>query len=126
MTHDNDFSADLPKFAVNVVPTHLITSAHLASLLERYRAGDAEPLVFGDDNKPEAAVIPFSDLVGMLKRDRAEDHAFQTELAQRTKASDDSGDPGMALEELDDELGEPLCRQPFLFTHECFSSNRLD
>lgn len=93
MTHDNDFSADLPKFAVNVVPTHLITSAHLASLLERYRA---------------------------------EDHAFQTELAQRTKASDDSGDPGMALEELDDELGEPLCRQPFLFTHECFSSNRLD
>lgn len=99
MTHDNDLSAaDLPKFSVNVVPTHRITAAHLGGLLERFRAGEAEPLIFGDANVPEAAVIPFADLVGMLKRDRAEDHAFQSKLARRVREADASDEPGMTLD----------------------------
>lgn len=108
MTDSNDFSAaDLPKFSVNVAPTQRITAADLSALLERFRAGDAEPLIFGDGNVPEAAVIPFADLVGMLRRDRAEDHAFQSELARRVQEADASDEPGITLEELGDELGEP-------------------
>lgn len=108
MTDNNNFSAaDLPKFSVNVASTQRITAADLSALLERFRAGDAEPLVFGDGNVPEAAVIPFADLVGLLKRDRAEDHAFQSELARRIQEANASDEPGLTLEELGDELGEP-------------------
>jgi len=29
-------------------------------MLQRFRAGQAEPLIFGDDGQPEGVVIPFS------------------------------------------------------------------
>lgn len=115
MTDDNSTTAqpdvNLPKFSVNVAPTDRITSTHLSALIERYRAGETEPLVFGDDNVPEAAIIPFAAFVRLLKRDHAdsvrEEHAFQSELSRRIQESDTSEDPGMTLEELGDELGEP-------------------
>lgn len=111
MTDDNATNprsdASLPKFSVNVAPTQRITSADLGTLLERFRAGDAEPLIFGDDNVPEAAVIPFADFVRLLRGVHAEEHAFEAELSRRVQESDASDDPGMTLEELGDELGEP-------------------
>lgn len=115
MTDDNATTAQpdttLPKFSVNVAPTERITAAHLSALIERYRAGETEPLVFGDDNVPEAAIIPFAAFVRLLKRDHAdsvrEEHAFQSELSRRIHEADASEDPGMTLDELGDELGEP-------------------
>lgn len=104
---DEPSAADLPKFSVNVVSTRQIAAADLAALLERFRAGDAEPLIFGDGGVPEAAVIPFADLVGILRRGRAEDHADRSELSRRIREADDSDDPGLTLDELGDEIGEP-------------------
>ncbi|MFI6681737.1 hypothetical protein [Kribbella sp. NPDC050470] len=34
-------------------------SKHLPNLLELFRSGEVEPLIFGDAGQPEAVVIPF-------------------------------------------------------------------
>lgn len=117
MTHDHSApNTDLPKFSVNVVPTGQITSEHLGALLERYRRGEIEPLIFGDGNAPEAAVIPFVALVRLMKQDHAsyvrKEGAFQAELTQRVQASDAaraSGEPSLSVtvEELAESLEEP-------------------
>lgn len=112
MTHDNHTpDAELPKFSVNVVPANQLKCEDLRTMLNLYRRGEITPLIFGDDNKPEAAVIPFAALVRLMKYDHAaharEENAFQAELSRRIQASDASGDPGMTLEELGDELGGP-------------------
>jgi hypothetical protein len=101
------FDDSLPRFSVNVAPTSRITPTDLGALLERFRHGDSEPLVFGDGNVPEAAVIPFSAFVDLLKRVHADETAFQTELSRRIRDADHSDDPGLTLEELGDEVGEP-------------------
>lgn len=109
--HDNHTpDAELPKFSVNVVPTDQLRREDLRTMLNLYRRGEIIPLIFGDDNKPEAAVIPFAAFVRLMKHDHAahaEENAFQAELSRRIQASDASGDPGMTLEELGDELGGP-------------------
>ncbi|MEV7953007.1 hypothetical protein [Streptomyces sp. NPDC088141] len=110
--HDNHTpDAELPKFSVNVVPTNQLKCEDLRTMLNLYRRGEITPLIFGDDNKPEAAVIPFAAFVRLMKYDHAahahEENAFQAELSRRIQASDASGDPGMTLEELGDELGGP-------------------
>ncbi|MEU9167863.1 hypothetical protein AB0D34_08715 [Streptomyces sp. NPDC048420] len=110
--HDNHTpDTELPKFSVNVVPANQLKYEDLRTLLILYRRGEIAPLIFGDNNKPEAAVIPFAALVRLMKYDHAaevhEKHAFQAELSRRIQASDASGDPGMTLEELGDELGGP-------------------
>ncbi|MFD9867502.1 hypothetical protein ACFXI8_23755 [Streptomyces niveus] len=111
-THRNgDPDAELPKFSVNVVPTDQITREDLRALLSRYRRGQIKPLVFGDGGKPEAAIIPFAALVRLLKHAHADtnrkENAFRGELQRRIQESDASDEPGMTLEELGDELGEP-------------------
>ncbi|MFI1408742.1 hypothetical protein ACH4Y0_02205 [Streptomyces sp. NPDC020707] len=110
--HDNHTpDAELPKFSVNVVPTSQLKCEDLRTMLNLYRSGEITPLIFGDDNKPEAAVIPFAAFVRLMKYDHAahahEENASQAELSRRIQASDASGDPGMTLEELGDELGGP-------------------
>ncbi|MFJ9900591.1 hypothetical protein ACIQPR_45420 [Streptomyces sp. NPDC091280] len=109
MTHDNHApDTELPKFSVNVVPTNQLKCEDLRTMLNLYRRGQITPLIFGDDNKPEAAVIPFAALVRLMKYDHAhEENAFRTELSRRIQASDASSDPGMTLEDLGDELGGP-------------------
>ncbi|MFK0154211.1 hypothetical protein ACIQVK_19325 [Streptomyces sp. NPDC090493] len=108
MTRDNHApDAELPKFSVNVVPTNQLKCEDLSTMLKLYRRGEITPLIFGDDNKPEAAVIPFAALVRLTKYDHAHENAFQAELSRRIQASDASGDPGMTLEQLGDELGGP-------------------
>ncbi|MGW7685530.1 hypothetical protein ACWGID_32610 [Kribbella sp. NPDC054772] len=43
---------------VNFIDTG--TAAHnLPRMLQRFRAGQAEPLIFGDDGQPEGVVVPF-------------------------------------------------------------------
>ncbi|WP_327357864.1 hypothetical protein [Streptomyces sp. NBC_01304] len=103
--------AELPKFSVNVVPTDQITHEDLGALLSLFRRGQIEPLFFGDNSKPEAAIVPFAAFVRLLKHDHAgtirEESAFQGELRRRIQESDASGEPGMTLDELGDELGGP-------------------
>ncbi|MFF8914197.1 hypothetical protein ACF08M_12935 [Streptomyces sp. NPDC015032] len=111
-THDNRTpDAELPKFSVNVVPTGQLRREDLGTMLKRYRRGEITPLIFGDDNKPEAAVIPFAAFVRLMKYDHAahaqQETAFQAELSRRVQESDASGEPGMTLEELGAELGGP-------------------
>lgn len=93
MTHDaNVPGTSLPKFTVNPVPTDRITSEHLSVLLERYRRGEDEPLIFGDGSRPEAAVIPFEVFVRLKMYDHAvsvrerEEDAFQAEISDRVRA----------------------------------------
>ncbi|MFD8609403.1 hypothetical protein [Streptomyces sp. NPDC059631] len=109
--HDDDApDAALPKFAVNVVPTDHLRRENLATLLNVYRRGEITPLIFGDDNKPEAAIIPFAAFVRLMKYDhtahvRAEG-TFQAELSRRIQESGASGEEGMTVEELAESLGE--------------------
>ncbi|MFF3128652.1 hypothetical protein ACFVRD_41805 [Streptomyces sp. NPDC057908] len=111
--NDNAPDTGLPKFPVNVAATNQITQTHLSALLSLYRRGEIEPLIFGDDNKPEAAIVPFAAFVRLMKYDHAnhvhEEAAFQAELSRRTQESDATG-PSMTVEELAESLG-PLGRQ---------------
>lgn len=126
MTHNDGHrpqpDTSLPQFSVNVTPTDGITAEHLSTLLARFRAGDIEPLILGDDNRPEAAVIPFSAFVRLMKQDHAayvrDESAFQAELSRRVAASDDARargeEPGVLIESDDDlvewakGIGEPF------------------
>lgn len=113
--HDNSTSgAELPKFSVNVVPTGQLGHEELATILNLYRRGQITPLIFGDGNKPEAAIIPFAAFVRLMKYDHAAHvHAeadFQAELSRRIQESDASGEAGMTIEELAESLG-PLGQQ---------------
>ncbi|WP_188299143.1 hypothetical protein [Streptomyces sp. CBMA156] len=112
--HDNGTpDADLPRFPVNVVPADQLGREDLATILNLYRRGQVTPLIFGDDNKPEAAIIPFAAFVRLMKYDHAAhvraEGAFQAEISRRIQESDASGEAGMTVEELAESLG-PLGR----------------
>lgn len=113
--HDNIApEAALPKFSVNVVPTDQLRRENFAAMLNLYRRGEVTPLIFGDDNKPEAAIIPFAVFVRLMKDDHAAhvhaEAAFQAELSRRIQESDASGEASMTIEELAESLG-PLGQQ---------------
>ncbi|MEV7867544.1 hypothetical protein AB0P17_15890 [Streptomyces sp. NPDC088124] len=114
-SHDNGTpDAELPRFSVNVVPTNQLRREDLATMLNLYRRGEITPLIFGDNNRPEAVIIPFAAFVRLMKYDhtahvRAEG-AFQAELSRRIQESDTSGEAGMTVEELAESLG-PLGQQ---------------
>ncbi|MGW0881382.1 hypothetical protein [Streptomyces sp. NPDC002671] len=113
--HDNHTpGAELPKFSVNVVPTDQLRCEDLGTMLNLYRRGEITPLIFGDDNKPEVAIIPFAAFVRLLKYDHAArvhaEAAFQAELSRRIQESDASDEASMTIEELAESLG-PLGQQ---------------
>ncbi|MEW1548351.1 hypothetical protein [Streptomyces tsukubensis] len=120
MTHDNNAhdngtpDANLPKFSVNVVPTDRIRYEDLATVLNLYRRGQNTPLIFGDDNQPEAAIVPFAAFVRLMKFDHAAhvrtEGAFQAELSHRIQESEASGEVDTTVEELAESLG-PLGQQ---------------
>lgn len=113
--HDNNTpDAELPKFSVNVVPADQLGREDLVTVLKLYRRGEITPLIFGNDNKPEAAIIPFAAFVRLMKYDHAArvhaEAAFQAELSRRIQESDTSGEDGVTIEELAESLG-PLGQQ---------------
>jgi hypothetical protein len=113
MTRDRNNPDALPKFSVNVVPTSQIRNSDLVSLLEVYRSGGTEPLIFGDDNKPEAAVIPFSAFVRLMKYDHAghvrKENTFRDELSRRVQDAGARSAAGEAEEEVTvEQLAEDL------------------
>lgn len=91
----------------NVIPTEEITNADLSTMLRRFRADEPEPLIFGDDGEPEAAIIPFFVFRRFLDYEDQAAHADQTELTRRVRAAESSNDPGIDLDQLVDEIGEP-------------------
>jgi hypothetical protein len=67
---------------VNVIDT--ATAAYnLPRMLQRFRAGQAEPLIFGDDGQPEGVVVPF-DRWEQLE-ELAEDAEQATEIREVTQ-----------------------------------------
>lgn len=77
-----------PHLQVNVIPT-AEAAKNLTTALRLFRADQHEPLVFGDDNKPEAAIIPFADLMHFLALKQDADEAeerFQGELHRRVES----------------------------------------
>jgi len=78
---------------------------HLTEHVARFRAEglDAEPVVFGDHRRPEAALLPYETFQLLL--DVAEDIA----IAERVRARD-AADSGRrtSLAEVADELGVDL------------------
>ncbi|MFJ7281069.1 hypothetical protein [Kitasatospora sp. NPDC098663] len=113
--HDNGTpDADLPKFSVNVVPAGKLGREDLATILKTFRRGQITPLIFGDNNRPEAVIIPFAAFVRLMKYDHAAhvraEGAFQEELSRRIQESDTSNEAGMSVEELAESLG-PLGQQ---------------
>ncbi|MFJ1954481.1 hypothetical protein ACIOGT_25005 [Streptomyces microflavus] len=113
--HDNSTpDSELPKLSVNVVPADQIGREHLDTVLNLYRRGETKPLIFGSDNKPEAAIIPFAAFVRLVKCDHAAgvraEAAFQDKLSRRLQEPGTSGEPGVTIEELAESLG-PLGQQ---------------
>jgi hypothetical protein len=67
---------------LNVIDT--ATAAHnLPRMLQRFRAGQSEPLIFGDDGQPEGIVVPF-DLWERLEG-LAEDADQAAEIRETTR-----------------------------------------
>jgi hypothetical protein len=83
----------------------------LPQMLERFRAGNAEPLIFGDAGQPEAVVIPF-ELWRILDELATDQDGFDATYAVVRERLADSGrsvplDKDLAAE-LGVNLGEPI------------------
>lgn len=79
-----------PHLQVNVIATGE-AAKHLRTILARFRDGSTEPLVFGDGNKPEAAVISFADYMRFraLEQDAHDsEQTFQAELQRRSASTE--------------------------------------
>ncbi|GAA1570574.1 hypothetical protein [Kribbella karoonensis] len=89
---------------VNVIDT--ATAAHnLPRMLQRFRAGQPEPLIFGDNGRPEGVVVPF-DRWEQLEElaDDAEQAAEIREVTRRRLATN-SSDDYVSADELAAEFG---------------------
>lgn len=75
---------------VNVIPTEDLRG-NLSKVLELFRDGSHGPVVFGDDRRPEAAIIPFADFVRLLHHDQNSldaEEKFHETVADRVRAGD--------------------------------------
>jgi PHD/YefM family antitoxin component YafN of YafNO toxin-antitoxin module len=62
---------------------------HLTSALSLFRTGETEPLIIGDDNHPEAALIPYEQFQRLVEYDTQARLEDQQELLQRRQESID-------------------------------------
>lgn len=79
---------------------------HLADLLERFRSGQADPLVFGDAGQPEAVVVPWDEwrrLAALAADHDGFNHAYET---ARERLADP--EPSVPLEDVAAEIGWDL------------------
>ncbi|MET0887157.1 MAG: hypothetical protein ABWX92_11970 [Mycetocola sp.] len=65
---------------------------HLTTILGLFRAGKTEPLIFGDNGQPEAAIIPYEQFQRLVKYDTEAHQEDQRELLQRKQDSTDNPD----------------------------------
>lgn len=94
------------RISVNVIPVKK-AAIHLETILERFRHGELEPIIFGEGDKPEAAIISFEDFVDFCRLAAAKEDAAQQVLSDRIREVDASDDEGTSLEDLAAELGGP-------------------
>lgn len=88
---------DLPPFDVTTVPVSQVKPRDLAALIELFNNGEHEPLFLGTNGTPEAAVIPMSDYVRLLRHDiddmheayRVEERAQGIMSRRRAEITDD-------------------------------------
>jgi len=83
---------------------------HLASLLQLYRDGQTEPLIFGDAGQPEGVVVPWdvwSRLAALAEDEEGFEHVYET---ARQRLADPQ--PSIPIEdvaaELDWDLNEDI------------------
>lgn len=75
---------------MNQKPTVISTpdaKKHLSSILRLFRAGETEPLIFGDNGNPEAAIIPYEQFQRLVDYDTEARQEDQQGLAQRKQDS---------------------------------------
>jgi hypothetical protein len=81
-------------------------SKHLSGLLDLFRGGSSEPLIFGDNGQPEAVVVPWDvwrRLAELAEEEEGFEHIY--DLA-RERLKDDR--PSVPIEDLEAELGFSL------------------
>ena len=89
---------------VNVIDT--ATAAHnLPRMLQRFRAGQTEPLIFGDDGQPEAVVVPFDrwELLEELAADA--EQATEAREVTRERLAKNRPEDYVAADDLAEEFG---------------------
>jgi PHD/YefM family antitoxin component YafN of YafNO toxin-antitoxin module len=91
---------------VNVIPSREARQ-HLGSMLDRFRRGEREPMVFGAHRKPEAVIVSFDDYLRFLELEEraAAETAAVTDLRERIAQADAGDEKSQSVEELVDELG---------------------
>jgi hypothetical protein len=82
-------------------------SKNLSALLQLFRSGQAEPLVFGDAGQPEAAVIPF-EVWRALTAAATDEEGFDSSYSLARYRLKNPGEPSVPLEEVAAELGWDL------------------
>src|SRR5580765_5192842 len=92
----------------NVIPSREARQ-HLGTMLDRFRKGQTEPMIFGAHRRPEAVVLSFEEYMRLL--DVVEEHRREEEFAQEVRArvarldAEPDRAVSMSLEELVRELG---------------------
>ena len=82
-------------------------SKNLANLLNLFRSGAAEPLIFGDAGQPEGAVIPF-EVWRALVETATDEEGFDASYSLVRHRLKNPGGPSVPLEEVAAELGWDL------------------
>jgi hypothetical protein len=82
----------------------------LSQMLERFRLGHADPLIFGDAGQPEAVVVPF-ELWQALDTRVFDEEGFDTTYAlERHRLKNNTG-ASVPLEEVAAEFGWDLTKE---------------
>lgn len=83
-------------------------SKHLPNLLDLFRSGETEPLIFGDAGQPEGVVIPF-EVWRALEAAATDEHGFDSSYSVlRHRLANPQ--PSIPVEEVADELGLDLSK----------------
>jgi hypothetical protein len=92
---------------VYVIDTEL-ASKHLATMLNRFRSGNNEPLIFGDAGQPEAVVIPWSQWQELMALAEDEEGFSYLYDLTRERLANRGDEPSVPIEEVAAELGWDL------------------
>ncbi|WP_327636120.1 hypothetical protein OHB24_39745 [Kribbella sp. NBC_00482] len=89
---------------VNVIDT--ATAAYnLPKMLQRFRAGQAEPLIFGDDGHPEGVVVPFDRWEQLEELAEDAEQAAQIRDVTRRRLATNRVEDYVSADELAAEFG---------------------
>lgn len=87
-----------------VIDTKLAAN-NLATMLDRFRSGNHEPLIFGDAGQPEAVVIPWSEWQQLVALAEDEDGFGHLYDLTRERLANRGDEPSVPIEDVAAELG---------------------